>query len=164
MRINGSHAFRAPRGDVYAAICDPAVLMAVIPGCESIEQVSPTEYRGVIALRLPGFGGRYRTSVSLVDAVPDERAGMEGGVDGAFGSIRGRADFVLSGDGSTTRIDYAGEAVIDGPLARLDSRFAESLAQSLISQGLAALDRRLPRQRSVVAASATGVPSTEVSE
>ena len=35
-----------------------------------------------------------------------------------------------------------GAATIDGPLARLDSRFAERLAESLIAQGLRALDAR----------------------
>jgi hypothetical protein len=40
-------------------------------------------------------------------------------------------------------MDYEGSAVIDGPLARLDSRFAERLAESLIGQGLRALDQRL---------------------
>jgi len=143
MNVSGSHLFAAPREAVFRAICDPAVLMAVIPGCESVEQVGPTEYVGRIVLRLPGAVGRYRTTVRLVDVEAPERSGLEGTVDGAMGSIRGRADFVLRDAGGHTAIEYRGSGTIDGPLARLDSRFAERLAESLIAQGLRSLDSRL---------------------
>ena len=126
---------------------DPGVLMEVVPGCEAIEQVSPTEYRGRISLRLPGIAGSYGTTVRLVDVVPPGRSGMEGHLEGAMGSIDGRADFVLAGTdarrrSSTTAMPYP------GPLARLDSRFAERLAESLIAQGLRSLDARLARDAS----------------
>ena len=45
-------------------------------------------------------------------------------------------------------MDYRGTGVIGGPLARLDSRFAERLAESLIAQGLRALDARLATEGS----------------
>jgi uncharacterized protein len=143
LNVSGAFRFAAPRERVFRAICDPAVLLAVIPGCESVEQVGPAEYEGRILLRLPGAVGRYRTTVRLVDVEAPERAGMEGTVDGAMGSIRGRADFRLRDDDGHAAMDYQGSGVIDGPLARLDSRFAERLAESLIAQGLRSLDSRL---------------------
>ena len=146
MNIAGSHRFEAPREAVFAAVCDPAVLLAVIPGCESVERVAPGEYESRITLRLPGAVGTYRTHVRLVDTRPPERSGLDGRIEGAMGSIRGRADFVLREDGPGTAMEYQGHARIDGPLARLDSRFAERLAQSLISQGLLALGARLARE------------------
>ena len=45
-------------------------------------------------------------------------------------------------------MDYEGSGTISGPLARLDSRFAERLAESLITQGLRALDARLATEGS----------------
>ncbi|MEO5964522.1 MAG: SRPBCC domain-containing protein, partial [Candidatus Limnocylindrales bacterium] len=124
MNVSGSHRFAAPPASVFAAICDPATLMAVIPGCEAVQQTGPAAYEGRIALRLPGAVGSYRTSVRLVDVVAPHRAGMEGDVVGAMGSIRGRADFVLRDAGDATELTWRGDAVIQGPLARLDSRFA----------------------------------------
>jgi hypothetical protein len=143
MNIAGSYRFAAPRAAVFAAVCDPAVLLAVIPGCEVVERVGPDEYEGRITLRLPGAVGTYRTNVRLVDAQPPERSGLDGRVEGAMGSIGGRADFVLRDADPGTAMEYRGHARIEGPLARLDSRFAERLAQSLINQGLRALDARL---------------------
>jgi carbon monoxide dehydrogenase subunit G len=147
MNIAGSHQFAAPRTAVFAAVCDPATLLAVIPGCEAVERVGPDEFEGQVTLRLPGAVGTYRTHVRLVDAQPPERSGLDGSVEGAMGSVRGRADFVLRDTEPGTAMEYRGSARIDGPLARLDSRFAERLAQSLISQGLRALDARLAMER-----------------
>lgn len=143
MNIRGSRALDAPRADVFAAICDPHVLLGVIPGCSEVEQISESEYRAVIVLRLPGVTGTYRTVVHLVDADPPACGRLEGEVVGSLGSIRGQATFrLLDGDGRTT-VEYDGQAAIDGPLARLDNRFVEGLAGSLINQGLRNLEARL---------------------
>lgn len=164
MKVNGAHEFGAPRADVFRAICEPGVLMEILPGCDAVEQVSPTEYRGRITLRLPGVVGSYRTSVSLVDAVAPERSGLEGHLEGAMGSIEGRADFVLTEVAGGTALEYNGSGVIQGPLAGLDSRFAERLAESLIAQGLQALDARLARDASRDTGPGEPRPATEVPE
>jgi carbon monoxide dehydrogenase subunit G len=143
MKVAGHHHLQAPPVDVYAAICDPASLLAVIPGCDAVERVADDEYEGRITLRLPGAVGRYRTHVRLVDPQPPVHAGLEGRVEGAMGSIRGTAAFELVARDGGTDLDYTGAGMIDGPLARLDARFAERLAESLISQGIRALDDRL---------------------
>lgn len=143
MKVHGTYRFDAPRERVFAAICDPRVLMAVIPGCEDVHLVGDDTYEGRISLRLPGATGAYRTKVELTEIREPEHAGMHGRVEGAMGSIVGDAQFDLLAAGTTTMLDYRGTAVIQGPLARLDSRFVEKLAESLISQGLKALDTRL---------------------
>ena len=107
MKIHGTHRFAAPREAVFAAIRDPRVLMAVIPGCEAVEQVAPDTYDGRITLRLPGAVGSYRTHVALVDVVEPERAGLDGSVEGSMGTITGHADFELRDAGAGT--DGAGQ-------------------------------------------------------
>ncbi|HEX5829263.1 MAG TPA: SRPBCC domain-containing protein [Candidatus Limnocylindrales bacterium] len=141
--MSGTHDFAAPPERVFAAVLDPRILLAVIPGCQGVEEVAPGEYLGRIVLRLPGAAGTYRTHVRLVDVREPTAAGLEGRVDGAMGAIAGRADFTLqpAADGGT-RLDYAGDGRIDGPLARLDGSIAERLATSLIDQGLTALEAR----------------------
>ncbi len=146
MKILGTYTLAAPRSEVFAAICDPNALLAVIPGCRAIERVSDDEYRGEIALRLPGFVGSYRTHVLLVDADEPRGGTLQGKVAGRPGTIVGTASFTLDDADPGTRLSYQGEATISGPLARLDGRFAEGLAQSLLNQGLARLDARLRRE------------------
>ena len=146
MNVRGSHVIDAPAAEVFAAICDPGTLMAVIPGCTGIEQVGD-EYRGEIALRLPGFAGTCRTTVRLTESQPPSHGRIAGEASGSFGSVRGDATFDLAEVAGRTTVRFAGQAAITGPLARLDNRFAEGLAGSLIKQGLDALGARLRAQR-----------------
>jgi carbon monoxide dehydrogenase subunit G len=143
MNLHGHRVVDAPAADLYAAIMDPAILLDVIPGCRELERVSPTEYRGRIALRLPGFAGGYETVVRVVESDPPRRGVLAGEVGGGLGRITGEATFRLTGTDAGTAVDYEGEATINGPLARLDARFVEGLAASLIGQGLDALEARL---------------------
>ena len=143
MNIRGSRTLDAPRPEVFAAICDPDTLLGVIPGCRDIKKVSDTEYHGQISLRLPGVVGTYRTVVRLVDADAPCYGRLEGEVVGTLGTIKGHASFRLAEAGGRTTVQYDGQAVIGGPLARLDSRFVEGLAGSLINQGLGNLNARL---------------------
>ena len=68
---------------------------------------------------------------------------LEGDVVGALGSITGHAEFRLTDADGRTTVDYEGTATIGGPLARLDSRFVEGIAGTLINQGLGNLNTRL---------------------
>ncbi|HET9520909.1 MAG TPA: carbon monoxide dehydrogenase subunit G [Candidatus Limnocylindrales bacterium] len=143
MNIRGSRTLDAPRDVVFAAILDPNTLLGVIPGCREIEKTSDDEYRGEIALRLPGVVGAYRTTVRLAEAEAPAWGRLEGEVIGALGSITGHATFRLAEAAGRTTVEYEGEAAIGGPLARLDSRFIEGLAGSLVNQGLGNLNARL---------------------
>jgi carbon monoxide dehydrogenase subunit G len=156
MNVRGSRMLEAPRAAVFEAIFDPATLLAVIPGCREIDRVDEAEYRGVISLRLPGLVGTYRTVVRVTETDPPAFGRLEGEIVGALGSIRGSASFRLAGDGPRTTVEYAGAGVIDGPLARLDSRFVESLAGSLINQALGNLEWRLQAVPSRSASEVTG--------
>jgi carbon monoxide dehydrogenase subunit G len=143
MHVSGHATVDAPRAAVFDAICDPRALLEIIPGCREIRQVSPEEYRGRIAVRLPAIVGTYDTVVRLVETDPPAYGAFDGSVEGRAGGITGHATFRLSeGDGGTT-IDYEGTGVMSGPLARLDSRFVESLARGMIDEGIARLARRL---------------------
>ena len=162
MNVSGRYTLDAPRAVVFAAICDPDVLLEAIPGCREIEQTGDAEYRGQISVRLPGVVGTYRTVVRLVDADPPCSTRLEGELDGSLGTIRGRATFRLAESGDRTTIDYEGDAVIGGPLAWLDSRFVEGLAGSLITQGLRNLNARLRGDPSVGSSNASRHQAREI--
>jgi carbon monoxide dehydrogenase subunit G len=143
MNLRGRRTLAAPRPALFRAILDPDTLLRVIPGCREIELGDDGEYRGLISLRLPGIAGSYRTRVRVVDAQEPDHGELEGEVTGALGTVTGRATFRLTEAGPGTIVDYEGRATIGGPLARLDSRFVEGLARSLIDQGLDTLDARI---------------------
>jgi len=162
MNIRGTQTVGAPRATVFAAICDPDVLLRVIPGCREITRTGETEYRGRIALRLPGVVGTYSTVVRLLDVEPPVAGWLEGEVEGALGTINGSATFRLSESEPGTTIEYDGRARIGGPLARLDSRFVEGIVGSLVAQGLRNLDASLQERRAADTPNDDSRPAPEV--
>jgi carbon monoxide dehydrogenase subunit G len=64
MEIKGEYRIAASREKVFAALNDQAILQACIPGCESLEMLSPTEMTAKVRLRIgPVSASRFPTSI-----------------------------------------------------------------------------------------------------
>jgi hypothetical protein len=143
MKIASRYTFNAPQERIWPLIYDPAALVAFIPGCESLAQVSPDEYRGQIQLRLPAVVGTYQTYVKLIEREEPSYCRFAGEVSGSPGRVTGTASFRLAAiDALTCVIEYEGQAVISGPLGQLNARFIEGVVNTLIKQGLAKLNQQ----------------------
>ncbi len=143
MKVAGSYMLDDARECIWPLIYDPASLITFIPGCEQMEQISPDEYRGQVHIRLPAVGGIYTTYVKLIERDEPNYCRFAGEVNGTAGSVSGTASFRLKTMDAQTLLEYEGQALISGPLARLDSRFVEGIAQTLIKQGLAKLNQQV---------------------
>ena len=143
MKVAGSYILDGTQECIWPLIYDPASLIAFIPGCEQLEQVSPDEYRGQVRIRLPAVGGAYITYVKLIERDEPNYCCFAGEVNGSAGSVSGTASFRLKAMDARTLLEYEGQALISGPLARLDSRFVEGVAQTLIKQGLSRLNQQV---------------------
>ena len=163
MNVHGKPKMDAPARPQCSPRSSTRTLLAVIPGCREIEQVGD-EYRGPIALRLPGVVGTYRTVVRLVDTDAPRTGGWRATSTGALGTIRGRAHVPPRRGGRRDGGRVRGPAAIDGPLARLDGRFVEGLAARSIARAWAtwrlAASGRLPRTRAGVRATDGGSDMT----
>ena len=140
MKITGSYALDTPRDRAWPIIFDPAQLMGLIPGCDRIEADGPDSYRGAITLRLPAVSGTYRTAIKILDRREPEFCRLNGEAAGPGGSVTGQAAFTLREADGGTLVEYDGDAIISGPLAGMNPRFVEGVAQQLIKQGLARLN------------------------
>lgn len=139
MRVSGQATLDAPRESIWPLIFDPRALLELLPGCEDVTQTAPDQYEARLNLRVPAVAGAYHAKVRVLDSQPPASCRFEGEASGPAGRIRGNASFTLTADGAATRIDYAGEAAITGPLAGMNPRFAEGIAKTFISQGLSKL-------------------------
>jgi carbon monoxide dehydrogenase subunit G len=155
MKIGGSYTLSAPRDRVWPMLFDPAVLLDLIPGCDQIEADGPDAYCGTITLRLPAVSGAYRTAIRILEMREPEYCRLNGEAAGSAGSVKGQAAFKLREAGGDTVVEYDGDAVISGPLAGMNPRFVEGVAQQLIRQGLGRLDARVV---AAMAAEAARIP------
>ena len=132
MEMKGEQLVPAPQADTWAALNDPEVLKACVPGCESIERVSDSEYAVLMTARVGPVAAKFKGKLTLSDLNPPNSYSIafegQGGVAG-FGN--GGAHVQLAPDGDGTRLSYQVKASVGGKLAQIGSRLVDAAARKL---------------------------------
>ena len=160
MKLQGEYIFDGPREAVWELVRDPAVLATALPGTQSMNKVSDTEYEGKMHVRIGPVGGVFSGRVVVSNEVPPESYTLSVEGRGAPGFGRGTGDVQLidQGDG-TTLMKYEGEMQVGGKLAGVGQRMIETVSKSMIRQGLESLNKALQARMSP---QAEGVESQQV--
>lgn len=146
MDLAGEYTFDAPREVVWDAIMNPDVLRNILPGCESLEQVSENEYNGTLNVRVGPVQGKFTGKVVLSDLQKPERFHLEIDGQGAAGFVRGGGDARLELRDGKTVLLYEGKADVGGRIASVGQRLLDTSARSLTRQSLESLDRLIQAQ------------------
>ena len=132
MQITGSQSIAAPRQQVWAALNDPAILKGCLPGCESVERVSPELFRVVVVSAIGPLRAKFNGDLRLTQAQPPESCVMVfEGQGGAVGFGKGQATVELLDVGSATELRYSAQAQVGGKLAQIGSRLIDSVARKM---------------------------------
>jgi len=141
MDLTGDYRIPAPRETVWAALNNPEILKACIPGCEELNKTSDTEFVARVVAKIgpvkAGFGGK----VTLSDLDPPNGYTISGeGQGGAAGFAKGGAKVRLEAvdGGAATILHYSADAQIGGKLAQIGSRLVEGSARKLADEFFAA--------------------------
>jgi len=129
MEMKGSRVVPADVATTWRALNDPEVLRECIPGCESIDRVSDTEYRVLMTARVGPVSAKFSGRLTLADIVAPRSYTLKfEGQGGAAGFANGSAKVELSPVEGGTRIDYAVNAQVGGKLAQIGSRLIDGAA------------------------------------
>lgn len=132
MKLTGERQIEASREDVWAKLNDPEVLERCIPGCQSLEQVSPTELKATVALKIGPMNAKFSGDVELKDLNPPQSYRIEGsGSGGVAGRASGGADVRLDETDGGTLLRYDVDAKVSGKIAQLGQRLIDATANSL---------------------------------
>jgi len=135
MEIKGEYKVAAPREKVFAALNDPAVLQACIPGCESLEKTSDTEMKAKVRLRIGPVSATFTGKVTLSDIDPPNGYRISGeGQGGVAGFAKGGAVVTLRDDGGATVLDYNVDAQVGGKIAQVGARLIDGTARKLADE------------------------------
>jgi len=133
MELSDEIRVNAPKDRVYAALNDPEVLRLCIPGCEELEQLSPTELAAKVVLKIGPVKARFSGTVTLDPSEAPDAFSLSGeGKGGAAGFAKGGADVRLDADDEGgTLLRYHAKADVGGKIAQLGSRLIAGTAKSL---------------------------------
>ena len=144
MELKGEYVFDGPRDKVWELVRDPEVLATALPGTQSLNQISESEYEGEMNIRVGPISGVFSGRVVVSDEVPPESytLSVEGRGAPGFGKGTGQVQLVDQGDG-TTLMRYAGELQVGGKMAGVGQRMIETVGKSMTRQGLESLNKAL---------------------
>lgn len=135
MKLNDEIRITAPVSAVYAALNDPIVLKACIPGCEDLVKLSENELEATVVLKIGPMKARFSGKVTLDNSGAPHRFSISGtGSGGIAGFAKGGAEVMLEDDGPESILKYEATAEIGGKMAQLGSRLVQSTASKLSAQ------------------------------
>jgi uncharacterized protein len=132
MDMTGEFRIAAPRQRVWEGLNDTEILKQSIPGCDTIEKLSDTEFTAKVTARVGPVKASFNGKVTLSDLDPPNGYRIDGeGTGGVAGFARGGAHVTLAEDGSETVLRYEVNAQVGGKLAQIGSRLIDATARKM---------------------------------
>jgi uncharacterized protein len=132
MDMTGERYIPLPQQRVWEALNDPEVLKACIPGCDSIEKVSDTEYKVAMTAAVGPVKAKFSGKLQLSDLNPPNSYSLSfEGSGGAAGFGKGSAQVSLAPEAGGTKLTYTAKATVGGKLAQIGSRLIDATSRKM---------------------------------
>ncbi len=149
MELKGDIPINANREKVWQGLNDTQLLMRCIPGCESMEEISPNERQATVKVKIGPVRARFAGKVKMIDIHPLEGYTlMFEGSGGAAGMAKGQSVVTLIDEGHTTRLSYTVQASIGGKLGQVGGRMIDAAAKQIADQFFAVFQTELSGAKS----------------
>lgn len=135
MNLSDKKIINADRETVFAALLNPDVLKACVPGCQEMSGSPEEGFEATVVQKVGPVKATFKGAVELSEIVSPESLTITGeGKGGAAGFAKGGANVRLEEDGTTTILHYDVEAKVGGKLAQLGSRIIDGFAKKMADQ------------------------------
>jgi len=142
MEMTGEQLIALPQQATWDALNDTAVLMACIPGCDSIDKQSDNEYLLTMTAKVGPVSAKFKGKMTLLDVqAPNAYTLQFEGQGGVAGFAKGEAQVNLAAEGSDTRLSYSVKASIGGKLAQVGTRLIDGVAKKMAEQFFTAFNK-----------------------
>ena len=144
MEMTGEQLIRASQADTWAALNDPEMLKACVPGCESIEKNSDTDFTVLMTARVGPVSAKFKGKMTLSNVQPPNSYSISfEGQGGVAGFAKGSADVALSAAGHDTKLAYKVKANVGGKLAQIGSRLVDAAANKVAGEFFTAFNEKV---------------------
>ncbi len=141
MEMTGERRIAASQDVVWAALNEPEVLKASIPGCETLEKVSDTEFTATVTVEVGPVKAKFNGRVTLSDIAAPSGYRISGeGQGGLAGFAKGGATVTLIPEEDATILRYVVTATVGGKIAQLGACLIDSTARKLADPFFASFD------------------------
>jgi len=134
LKIEGSLVVDAPLYSVWPALLDARVLAACIPGCSGIEAVSPTSYRGTVAMKFGPIEPKFEIEVTIKEIVEGVSiTSTTRGQEGSRASLLSSENLVMvrAASPQSTEVSYSSMVSVTGRLGKFGLGLMKKTAEKL---------------------------------
>ena len=140
MHMNDQCEIQADPATVYAALLDPDMLKACVPGANEVVGNPQDGYTASVTQKVGPVKATFKGQVSMSDMVENQKLTIAGeGKGGVAGFPKGGAEVTLSPTETGTLLVYEVDAKVGGKLAQLGSRLIDGVAKKMADQFFANL-------------------------
>ncbi|WP_164659345.1 CoxG family protein [Tropicibacter sp. Alg240-R139] len=144
MQMSDTRQIKAEPAAVYAALLDPEVLKACVPGAQELNGNPQDGYEATVVQKVGPVKATFKGSVTMSDLVENQSLTIAGeGKGGAAGFAKGGASVTITPSEGGTELAYDVEAKVGGKLAQLGSRLIDGFAKKMADQFFANLQEQL---------------------
>lgn len=156
MELTSQQSLPVNQQQAWEALNDVGLLLAAIPGCESITATGDHEYEVAIMAAVGPVKARFKGKLRLADLQPPTSYSMHfEGQGGAAGHGKGSAQVRLeSVSARETLLHYTAQASVGGKIAQIGSRLVDMAAQKMAGEFFANFNARLAERYGVAPAPA----------
>lgn len=135
MQLTDSRDIAATADVVWAALLNPDVLKACVPGCETMTGSPEDGFEAVVVAKVGPVSARFTGAVKLSEMHPGQSIRISGeGKGGPAGYAKGGAQVTLEPMSGGTKLTYEVEANVGGKLAQLGSRIIDGFAKKMADE------------------------------
>ncbi|ASM73301.1 MULTISPECIES: CoxG family protein [Roseobacteraceae] len=135
MKMTDTRQIDAPPAAVYAALLDPKVLQACVPGAQDVTGSPEEGFEATVVQKVGPVKATFKGQVTLSEMVENQSLTISGeGKGGAAGFAKGGADVRVTEKDGGTELSYDVEAKVGGKLAQLGSRIIDGFAKKMADQ------------------------------
>jgi uncharacterized protein len=132
MNMTGEQRIAASRQQVWAALNDPEILRASLPGCQSLVKEADHRFTATMEVKVGPIGARFNGTVALSDLDPPKGYTLIlQGNAGITGTVKGSAKVQLREDAGNTLVSYEVQAEVAGRMAQLGGPILDATAKQL---------------------------------
>lgn len=134
MKVNGTATMAATPEAVFAALVDPEVLAATIPGVQALERLDDDRYAMTVVAGVASIKGAYDGEVAVRDQQPPGSFTLHAKGSGAPGTVDATVRVTLDAAGGGTRVTYDADAVVGGMVGGVGQRMLAGVSKKMASQ------------------------------
>ena len=144
MQMSDTRQIAAQPADVYAALLNPDVLKACVPGATEVTGNAEDGFTASVTQKVGPVKATFKGQVILSDMIENQSLIITGeGKGGAAGFAKGGAEVRMHANEGGTELSYDVEAKVGGKLAQLGSRIIDGFAKKMADKFFSNLQETL---------------------